>query len=47
MQAGKSVDEIKNHLLKWYNLENSRDIRKADYEGLCKWAEERQPGQEG
>lgn len=47
-QTGYSDDEIKAHLLT-LGIEHTADILKAQYDELCKWAEnkDREPGSEG
>ena len=47
--SGRTNQEIKNYLAKYFSVEHSRDIRQVDYQDICKWAESqsREPGEEG
>lgn len=38
--AGKTDDEAKAMLKEIYNIESSKQIKRADYEALCSWAAE-------
>lgn len=40
--AGKTDEEIKNHLKDTYHIDSSKDVKTSDYDALCKWAEGRE-----
>lgn len=45
---GCGIDALRAHLKETYGIEHSRDVTKADYESICRWAEgQREPGSEG
>jgi len=43
----KSEAEVRAYLYSTYGVEHSADILKKDYDEICKWAESREPGENG
>jgi hypothetical protein len=37
--AGKTDEQVKNHLFDTYGITTSKEITKENYEAICKWAE--------
>lgn len=38
--AGKNDEDVKDYLAVKFNLSSTKDIKKSDYEAICKWAAE-------